>query len=648
MGDVPVLTSQGRSFPVTVTHLDRPLDKRTRLENATADLVAQAARETTGGILVFLPGEGEIRRTEALLKSRLPDDCHLRPLFGAMDFAAQRAAIQPAQSGRKVVLATSIAETSLTIQDIRVVVDAGRARRARFDPGSGMSRLVTERVTRAEATQRTGRAGRVAEGTCYRLWTRGEEGALLPFPPAEIEAADLAGLALELAVWGADPAELPFLTPPNPGVYAEAQALLTMLGALDDKGRITSHGKALAKLPLHPRLAHMLTVAGPQAATLAALLGDRDPLPFSAPVDLSLRLEALQDPRRYTETRPHPANRGAIERIRAEAKRLRGQTRGDKTALGPAEMAALAYPDRVGLRRKGDTPRFVLSGGKGAILDDHDPLAAARLIVVTDTDGNPREAKIRQAIQITEGELRGLFADQIHWQDICEWSKRERRVTARRREMLGAITLDDRIWKDAPPEAIATAMLDGVRDLGIVLTDAAKRFVARVMLLREAGHDLPDMSPEALMDGIEHWLLPHLSGVKTADGWKKFDLLPALRAMLDWNQMQAVDQGAPAHFTTPLGRKIPIDYGGETPEISLRLQEMFGQTSHPTVGRQPLRVTLLSPAGRPVHTTMDIPGFWASSYADVRKDMRGRYPKHPWPEDPTQADPTLRAKRRKG
>lgn len=647
MGDVPVITSEGRSFPVTVKHLDRPLDKRTRLENALVDLLVHAVSETKGGVLVFLPGEGEIRRVEGLLKSRLPADCHIRPLFGAMEFAAQRAAIQPAVSGRKVVLATSIAETSLTIQDIRVVVDAGRARRARFDPGSGMSRLVTERVTRAEATQRAGRAGRVAEGTCYRLWTKGEEGALQAYPPAEIEAADLAGLALELAVWGAQPADLPLLTPPNPGAYAEAQSLLALLGALDDKGRITPHGKTLAKLPLHPRLAHMLAVAGPQAATLAALLADRDPLPFSAPVDLSLRLEALNDPRRYAETRPHPANRGAVERIRAEAKRLRGQTQGNDSApLGPAEMAALAYPDRIGLRRKGDTPRFVLSGGKGAILEDNDPLAGSRLIVVTDTDGNPREARIRQAIQITESELRGLFADQIHWNNVCEWSKRDRRVVARQREMLGAVTLDDRIWKDAPPESVATAMLDGVRDLGIVLSEAARRFVARVMLVRESGADLPDMSPQTLLSTIDDWLLPHLMGVKTADGWKKFDLLPALRGLLDWNQTQTLDQAAPAHFTTPLGRKIPIDYGSETPEISLRLQEMFGQTTHPTVGRKPLRVTLLSPAGRPVQTTMDLPGFWASSYADVRKDMRGRYPRHPWPEDPTQADPTLRAKRR--
>lgn len=651
MGDVPVITSEGRSFPVEVRHLDRPLDRKARLEPAVADLIVQAVGETQGGVLVFLPGEGEIRRVEGLLKGRLPGDCHIRPLFGAMEFAAQRAAIQPATQGRKVVLATSIAETSLTIQDVRVVVDAGRARRARFDPGSGMARLVTERVTRAEATQRTGRAGRVAAGTCYRLWTRGEEGGLAPYPPAEIEAADLAGLALELAAWGAGPDEIPLLTPPNPGAYAEAVALLHMLGAVDGAGRITAHGKTLTALPLHPRLAHMVAVAGAQAADLAALLAERDPLPFSAPVDVSLRLEAVRDPRGYADRRTWAANRGVIDRIRAETRRLRGQAGPAGAAqsaaeLAAAELAALAYPDRIGLRRKGDQARFVLSGGKGAVLDDHDPLASARLIVVTDTDGNPREAKIRQAIQISEAEIRGLFADQIAWQQVCDWSRRDRRVVTRQREMFGAVMLDDRVWKDAPADAIARAMLDGVRDLGLVLSPAAQRFVARVRLIRETGADLPDMSPDALMAGIEDWLLPHLGGVKTAEAWKRFDLLPALRGMLDWTQMQAVDRGAPAHFTTPLGRQIPIDYGQEAPEISLRLQEMFGQTSHPMVGRTPLRVTLLSPAGRPVQTTMDIPGFWASSYADVRKDMRGQYPRHPWPEDPTQADPTLRAKPR--
>ena len=650
MGEgTPVITSRGRSFPVDLRWLETPLPKTARLEDACADLVTRAVAETEGGVLVFLPGEGEIRRVESLLAKRLPATCAIRPLFGAMDFTAQRAAIAPvSQPGtRKVVLATSIAETSLTIEDIRTVVDAGRSRRARFDPGAGMSRLVTERVTRAEATQRAGRAGRVAPGLCYRLWTHGEDGALAPFPPAEIEAADLAPLALELALWGATPDQLAFLTPPNPGSYAEAQALLRMLGALDPANRITSHGRALAALPLHPRLAHMLTVAGQQAAPLAALLADRDPLPRAAPVDLTLRIEAITDLKRYNDTRPHPANRPAVERIKTEARRLAATT-GNRTTgpLSPAEMAALAYPDRIGQRRKGDAARFILSGGKGAVLDDHDPLASARLIVATDLDGNPREARIRQATAISEGALRGLFSDQIGWQDVCEWSRRDRRVIARRQERLGALVLDDRIWSDAPPEQVARAMLDGVRDLGLSPSPAAQRFRARVQLARKGGLDLPDMSNEALMQTLDQWLLPHLAGVRTAADWKAFDLLPALRAMLDWDAGQALDRAVPSHFTTPLGRRIPIDYDGEVPAIELRLQEMFGQTTHPTVAGQPLRVTLLSPGQRPVQVTMDIPGFWDSSYADVRRDMRGRYPRHPWPENPREADPTLRAKPR--
>ena len=645
MDDAPVITSQGRAFPVDVKWLDKPLGPKARVEAATATLVHDALSDTDGGVLVFLPGEDEIRRVEGLLKPKLPNDVQLHTLFGAMDFKAQRAAIRPAETGRKVVLATSIAETSLTIQDVRVVVDAGRARRSRFDPGSGMSRLITEKVTRAEATQRAGRAGRVAEGWCYRLWTKGEEGALAAFPPAEIEAADLTGLALELALWGAKPEELKLLSQPNAGSYREAQTLLQMLGALDKDGRITDHGKALAALPLHPRLAHMVAVAGKSAAPLAALLADRDPLARGAPVDLSLRLEALDNPKKFQAERPYAVNIGAVQRIRAEGAGLaRLATTGNE--FSAAEMAALAYPDRIGKRRKGDVPRHIMSGGKGAVLPDADPLAGERFVVATDLDGNPREARIRQAIAITEGEIRGLFGDQIGWIEQCEWSKRDRRVVARRQERFGAITLDDRIWKDAPDDRIALAMLDGVRDLGLSLTGAAHRFVARVALVRDR-HDLPDMSHDALMDDLESWLLPHLGGVSTADQWKRFDLLNALRARLDWTQMQALDKAAPAHFTTPLGRQIPIDYSGEHPEIQLRLQEMFGQKSHPMVGTTPLRVTLLSPAQRPVQTTLDIPGFWATSYADVRKDMRGRYPKHPWPEDPTVADPTLRAKPRK-
>lgn len=643
MDNPPMVTSEGRSFPVETRWLDKPMRKEDRLEDATARLVEKAVSETEGGVLVFLPGEGEIRRTAQRLK--LPPDCHVHTLFGAMDFKAQRAAIQPAESGRKVVLATSIAETSLTIQDVRVVVDAGRARRARFDPGSGMSRLVTEKVTKAESTQRQGRAGRVAEGVCYRLWTKGEEGGLLPFPPAEIEAADLAGLALELAAWGATPDDLSFLTQPPSGTFNEAQGLLQMLGILDEDLRITDHGKRVARTPLHPRLAHMLAIAGSKAAPLAALLAARDPLARAAPVDLTLRAEAVADLKRFEQTRPYQVNRGALHTIRDESRRL-ARLAGEDANMSLAEMAALAYPDRIGLRRKGDAARYVLSGGKGAVLNDADPMASERLIVATGLDGNPREARIRQAIGISEAEVRALFSDQIKWKKTCQWSKRENRVVARQQEMLGSVPLDDRIWKDAPEDAIARAMLDGVRDIGLRPNAAAKRFIARVELVRAAGHDLPGMTEDTLLATLEEWLLPHLGGVKTADQWKKFDILDALRAMLDWPQMQLLDKVAPAHFTTPLNRKIPIDYSGEHPEITLRLQEMFGQKTHPMVGRTPLKVTLLSPAQRPVQTTMDIPGFWASSYTDVRKDMRGRYPKHPWPEDPTEADPTLRVKRR--
>ncbi|MFO8126064.1 ATP-dependent helicase HrpB, partial [Yoonia sp.] len=475
LDDAPVITSQGRAFPVATHFLERAVPKTQRLEAATADLVVWAVERTEGGVLVFLPGEGEIRRVASQLDGRLPAGCEIRPLYGALPFAQQRKAIAPISKGRKIVLSTSIAETSLTIEDIRVVVDAGRARRARFDPGSGMSRLVTERVSKAEATQRAGRAGRVAPGDAFCLWTKGEHGALPAFAPAEIEAADLAGLALELAVWGSD--DLAFLTPPPPGALAEARALLQGLGALDAAGRITTHGRALAAMPLHPRLAHMLQTAGKAAAPLAALLAARDPL-RGAPVDLSLRIAALAG--RYEG--PGEKHHAALAQIRSEIPRL-AKGLPDAAPLSLGQLAALAYPDRVGLRRKGDDPRYVLSGGKGAVMDAADPLAGARLIVATDLDGDTREARIRQAVTISERELRDIFTDQIAWHDVCAWSKRERRVLTRQQERFGALALDDRQWSDAPPEAVAQAMLEGIRQLGLRPSPAAQRFRARVALV---------------------------------------------------------------------------------------------------------------------------------------------------------------------
>ncbi|TNC50081.1 ATP-dependent helicase HrpB [Rubellimicrobium rubrum] len=620
----PVVTAEGRAYPVDLRWLPRPLGD-TRLETATASAIREALETVEGDILAFLPGEAEIRRTEALL-SGLPDIA-VRPLYSALPAPAQRLALEPAPI-RKVVLATSIAETSLTIPGIRAVVDAGRARRSRFDPGSGMSALVTERVTKAEATQRAGRAGRVAPGIGWRLWTRGEEGGLQPFPPPEILAADLAPLALDLALWGSE--DLPFLTPPPAGAMAEARRLLTDLGALED-GRITAHGKEMAALAVHPRLAHMLLKAGKPAALLAAILSESErPLPGSA--DLS----PLLDGRLRPESR---------DRLKRESQRL-ARLAPDRPAMDRGAMAALAYPDRIALRRPGEAPRFLLSGGRGAVASPGDPLGAQRLLVVTDLDGAGEEARIRAALPLDESDLRAVLKDRIRTMEEAVWLSREGRVQARRQERLGALVLSDRAWETVPSEAISRAMLDGVRGLGLRLSGATERFRSRVMLARSAGGDLPDLSDAALLDTPEDWLLPWLEGVRTEADWRRLDLLPALRGMLSHAQMQEVDRILPAHFTTPLGRSIPIDYAQDGPEIAVRLQEMLGVTAHPMAAGKPIRVTLLSPGQKPIAVVSDLPGFWRSSYPEVRKEMRGRYPRHPWPESPWEAEPTLRAKPR--
>ncbi|MEM7490801.1 MAG: ATP-dependent helicase HrpB, partial [Pseudomonadota bacterium] len=610
----PVITSEGRSFPVTRRWRDRPPPREARIEAQVAGLVHEALEAGPGDVLAFLPGEGEIRRCAGLLGGVAAE---VRPLYGALPFAAQRAAIAPG-AGRKVVLATAIAETSLTIEGVRAVVDGGLARRARFDPSSGMSRLVTERVSRAEAAQRAGRAGRVAEGVAFANWMRGEEGAMAAHPPPEIARADLAGLALELAVWGSD--DLAFLDPPPEGALTEARALLEGLGALRD-GRVTAHGRALARLPLHPRLGHMVTRGGRGSAALAGVLAAR---PTPGPVDLA---EALRQP---------------SQEARAEAKRLRRFEAGPD--LSEAQRLALAYPDRVGLRRPGDAPRWLLSGGKGARIEKGDALAGARLIVACDLDGDRTEARVRRALALTEAELRAVHGDAIGWVETCAWSDRHRRVEARRREMFGAIALDDRPWPDAPADAVGAAVLDGVRSLGLGCLDWTRR--ARFLRARIAAAGLRDVSDDALLAGLEDWLLPWLDGVRDADGLGRLDPFEALRTWLGWEDGQRLDRIAPAHFTTPLGRKVPIDWGPEVPTVSLRLQEVLGVTAHPMAGDVPLRMELLSPAQRPVAITQDLPGFWAGSYADVRKDMRAQYPRHVWPDDPAVAEATTRAKPR--
>ena len=651
LDDAPIVTSAGRSFPVELTYLPRPAPKDLPFEAQARSLILQAVADTEGGILVFLPGEAEIRRTKAALQDHLPKNCVLRPLLGNLPFAEQQLAIRPEarKNLRKIVLATAIAETSLTIQDVRVVVDCGRARRARYDPEKGLQRLVTERVSKAEATQRAGRAGRVAAGRCYRMWARAEEGAMPAFAPPEIAISDLAPLALELAQWGSGPEDLAFLTPPAPGPWAQAKALLGQLGALSD-GRLTPHGAALAKLPLHPRLAQMLLQAGPRAAPLAALLSDRDIL-LTQNCDLTPALTALTRSAGNKEQAGPIRDHSALDRIKQEAKRLsRLAPKGTREiALSPAQCLALAYPERVAQRRPGPQPRYIMAGGKGAVLARDDSLANARYLVISDL-GNPHfstgpDPKIRRALALSEAELREVFADQITWETLCHWSKRHRRVIANRSEMLGALSLTQEVWRDAPSEALAAAMVEGVQQMGLRLPKAARLLQARVAAAPPG--QFPDLSDTALLEAAPEWLAPYLTGLTTEQDWKAFDPLPALEAYIGWAALRQLEKIAPAHFTTPLGRKITIDYSGDSPAIELRIQEIFGQTRHPMIGDHPLKVTLLSPAHRPIQVTTDIPGFWTGSYADVRKDMRAQYPKHPWPEDPTQADPTLRAKPRK-
>lgn len=643
----PVVTSEGRMFPVETRWLDRPLGPGALTGRGyltgMETLIRQALAETAeGDILAFLPGQGEIMRLAAALGDL--SDIEVTPLYGALPFAAQRAALAPALR-RKLVLATAIAETSVTIPGARVVVDGGRARRARLDPGRGMTRLVTERVTRAEADQRRGRAGRVAAGVCYRLWTRGEEGALAAQPPAEIEIADLVPLALELARWGMRAAE-GFLTPPQPAAFAAARALLTDLGALDAGGGLTPRGARMADLPVHPRLARMLLSGGAGGPALAAVIEGRDPL-RGAPADLTLRLDALHDAKRFAARHPYQIDRPRLGELRAEIKRLaRRAPKGG--ALSPGAQAALAYPDRIALRRAGDAPRYLLSGGTGAQLDAADPLAHARLLVAIDLDGRGREPRIRAALPLSEAELRAGAADRIRVERTCIWSRRHRRVEARRQERLGALVLSDTAWRDAPDSALIPAFLEGIRDLGLDAlnwTAAARALQARAVWVGRV-EPLPTLDDAALLAGLEEWLAPYLAGLRRFEDVRALDLVPPLRHRLGAAGQTRIETAAPERFLAPTGSAPRIDYSGDSPAVEIRLQEVFGLAQHPVVAGQPLVITLLSPAGRPVQTTADLPGFWASGYRDLRKDMRGRYPKHFWPEDPQAAAPTRRAKPR--
>jgi len=665
LGDAPVIKSEGKMFPIEVRNLDRPTPER--FEAAAAAAVRRALADDSGSVLVFLPGGAEIRRVARLLEDgELPGGVTIAPLYGDLPPAAQDEAIKPAPAGRrKVVLATSIAETSLTIEGIRVVIDGGLMRAPRFDPASGMTRLVTLRVSQASAKQRSGRAGRLEPGVAYRLWPAREDMQLAPFNAPEMLQADLAPLALALAQWGAaDPRDLAFLDPPPEAAYAEAQNLLRELGALDANGKITAHGKAMAALGLHPRLAHMVLRGkergdGALACAIAALLMERDVLrasPAARDADFRLRVELMGERGAATHLPPGMAlDRGGLERARDAARQLRQRLRigNDKFDAGETgRLLALAYPDRVAQKRPGTAGQFLLANGKGAELPAGDPLASAEFLAVADLDGAQRNARIFLAAKLTRDEIEDDFVDLIAARDAIVWDARAEAVLARRRATLGALVLEDKPLAKADPAQVAAAMAEGIRALGIGAlpwNKEAENLRARVAFLRRLdGEAWPDWSDGALITSLDDWLAPYLSGVTRRAQLAGLDLAEILATRLPYEQRRALDRLAPTHVTAPSGSRIAVDYTGATPVLAVKLQEMFGARQSPAVadGRVKLLIHLLSPAGRPLAVTQDLAGFWRNAYPQVRGEMRGRYPRHPWPDDPLAAAPTKRTKRR--
>ena len=643
LDEAPVVESQGRAFPVETRYLGR--DERLRLEDRVARAVEKALTEEQGSILVFLPGQGEIRRTADLLAERIRRPGVLvAPLYGAMDPAEQDAAIAPAAAGMcKVVLATSIAETSLTIEGVRVVIDAGLARVPRFDPASGLTRLATVRVSRAAADQRRGRAGRTEPGVAYRLWDEPETRSLPAFADPEILDADLAGLALDLARWGArDPGELAFLDPPPAAAFNEARGLLRRLEALTEDGVLTPHGEALSEFPLAPRLAHMVLRAGDtgqadRAALIAALvtergLGGRD-------VDLRHRLEGLL---RDRSPRARDA-RALAERWASLAGRA-----GKGEALEDGLLLAFAYPERIA-KARGTGGEFQLVSGRGAFLEATDALAREKWLAVAELGGGERRDRILLAAPLEEAELLSGFADQLEVEDRLDESGGGR-LRTKRVTRLGRLTLREEINESPDPAVIASALAERVRREGLAKLpwgEAAASFRERAAFLRAQGEDWPDLSDAALLERLDEWLTPLLAGVRSLSALKADVLDGAVRALVPWEQQRRLETQAPARWTAPTGNSFSIDYAAEGgPRVEVRVQEVFGLAEHPRVGATPLTLSLLSPAHRPIQTTKDLPGFWRGSWKDVRSDMRGRYPKHVWPEDPANAAPTARAKPR--
>lgn len=636
LGGAPVIDAPGRVFPVAIRHLDKA--QRQTIAADAARAVHRALDETDQSLLVFLPGEAEIRRTEQLLlDSNLPRGVVVRPLHGAMGLAEQDAAIRPSPAGeRKVVLATTIAETSLTIDGIGAVIDTGYKRSPRFDPASGMTALETVRVSLASAEQRRGRAGRLGPGVCYRLWPEAETRALKPHDEPEILVADLAPLVLELAAWGvADRMGLPWLDPPPQAAFAQAQDLLRRLEAIDAGGRITPTGKAMARLPLHPRLAHMV-IRGQsrRACEIAAFLSERDGLGRDAGSDIGQRMAMVRG--------------AARERIRQAARQIQQASGvdGEGRALSDGVLVALAFPDRIAQRRGGDR-RYRLSGGGGAILPEHDALMKEDWLAVATTDGAAGDQKIFLAAPLSLKEIEDHFGDQIETRDGVFWDSRAKAVSAAKSRRLGALVLEEKPSQSTDPTELAAAMAEGVREMGLAClpwSEDARSLRARVMFLRRQFPEegWPDISDAALLATLDDWLKPFLAGITRKAHLERLDMHRIIQGMIPHDLLRKMDRLAPVRIEVPSGADVRIDYATEgDPVLRVRLQEMFGLARTPSIaeGRSPLRIELLSPAGRPLAVTQSLETFWSNGYPSVRADMRGRYPKHSWPEDPLGTPP---------
>ena len=651
LGGAPIVTSMGRAFPVGVTWLARPEPRAFAASMAAAIRTALAEHEG-GDVLAFLPGQAEIRRVESLLQDL---SAIVVPLFGDLPQAQQDRALLPIPGRRKVVLATSIAETSLTIEGVSLVVDGGLMRVPRFDPNGGMTRLVTLPLAKSSAEQRRGRAGRLQPGHCYRLWSEAEQRALPAFPSPEMLEADLAPLAIELARWGND--QLGWLDPPPAAPLEQARTLLRELEALDAEGRITAQGKAMAALPVHPRLAHMM-LKGRQlgqagiACALAALLSERDILRQSRDADLRRRLEILLG------DKDRDADRGALARARDLARQLRAQLGSDAKG-GDVEscglLLAFAYPDRVAQRRAGGNGQsYRLCNGRGAFFADYDALSNYEYLAVAELDGERKDARIFLAAPLARGDIEEHFAALIENRAAVEWDRREQAVLARRQRRFGALVLEEGRL-DAPDQTlVVAAQIEAVREIGLAClpwNDAATRLRQRVRFLaRHRPGAWPDWSDQALLADLGEWLAPYLAGMSRAAHWQRLDLHEILLARLSWEQRQALDRLAPTHVAVPSGSRIAIDYeNDDQPVLAVRLQEMFGLAETPTIldGGLPLLLHLLSPARRPVQVTRDLAGFWGNSYKAVKADLKGQYPKHYWPDNPLEAEPTARAKPRR-